>query len=133
MQFVVENLVNLVNRTPAVVLVVFVLSFLANVFQIISFLRENRRLKQEQAQLKEERELRKSLAQTVATYEFILQRADKNIRTESELEDVEKEISTKESVAQELSNRTDYLRFSENDREGDQKSRVERHERAARN
>lgn len=95
-------IVGLINDNPAIFLIVFIISLLANLIQIYTFFRDRRRLREELAE-------KAKLANLVDTYEYILNLAQKNIKTEEQLAEVEQKISQKVNFIGEMEARVQTL------------------------
>ncbi len=85
--------------------ILFVLSLLANSFEIFGFFRERRKYKEEQKQRKQDEERLK-------VYEYLFDTAEKSISSKNELETLKEEIGKKENVLPELERRIELLRLA---------------------
>jgi hypothetical protein len=93
-----ENLVDFLQRNPNAVLVVFIVSAVANIIQIGTYFRDRRRLREQNSESQK-------LIKLVDTYEYILNIAQKSLDTEDKLVEVEKDINLKKQQVNELNER----------------------------
>lgn len=99
---ILESIIEFLNNNPFVFTAMFVISLLANIIQIYTFLADRRRLKDEIAE-------KNKLTKMVETYEYLLNLAQKNIKTEEQLKSVEQEIVSKSDIVGELASRAETL------------------------
>jgi hypothetical protein len=97
------HLKTLVEQNAVWFLLFFGLSVLANLLEILSYLREGQRWREETRQREADRK-------RLATYEYLFDRADKQVMTQAELKAVDDEISKRSSAIPELERRIEQLR-----------------------
>jgi hypothetical protein len=90
-----KQLAELISKNPPVVVAVFLLSLIANLIQIGTYIRDRRRLKYEE-------EERKRLTKLVDTYEDVLQIAKETVEDKGKLATLKTEIQETSSKAAEL-------------------------------
>lgn len=100
-----DHIKSLIEGNAASFLIFFTLSVVANVFQILSFLGERRRSREQAKQRQDEHRL-------LTTYEFLFSRAEKQVMSEAELKSLDAEIDKKSSSIPELERRIDLLRVA---------------------
>jgi len=89
---IITWLINLFTNNPPFVLAMFILSVMANLIQVGTYFREQRRLKSEQIE-------RNKLAQLVSTYEDVLKIAKETVQDKDKLEKLKDEIQASSSKA----------------------------------
>ncbi len=99
---ILELIIEILNNNPFAFMAIFVISLLANIIQIYTFIADRRRLKDEIAE-------KNKLLKLVETYEYLLNLAQKNIKTEAQLKSVEQEIAHKSDIVGELASRAEIL------------------------
>lgn len=97
-----EQIATFLENNSIVVMAMFFLSLAANIIQISTYIRDKRLLK-------EERQERERLNKAIDTYEYLFDLAKQNIKTEEELEGVEKVIAEKSEEANKLSERLRHI------------------------
>lgn len=95
---ILEGIVRILNSNPIIFLVIFILSLIANLIQIYTFIQDRQQIKTEIAE-------KAKLAKLVDTYEYILNLAKHNIKTEGQLAILEAEITQKANVIGEMDSR----------------------------
>src|SRR4051812_29970455 len=93
---------DLVNNNPTAFLLIFLLSCVANVIQVYTFLRDRRRFKEEEIE-------KVKLNNLLDTYRYTINLAKINMRTEEQLDEVQKEIANKTTLVDEMSERVGNL------------------------
>lgn len=89
---IIDWLINLITNNPPFVLAMFVLSAMANLIQVGTYFRDQRRLKSEQAE-------RNKLSQLVSTYEDVLKIAKETVQDKDKLSKLKDEIQASSSKA----------------------------------
>jgi hypothetical protein len=93
-----EFLARLISKNAYSVILTFGISLVANILQISTYLRDRRRSERETAD-------REQLLKQLAKYQYIVGLAERNIKTEEQLEQVEKDILQRTSAAKDVENR----------------------------
>ena len=100
-----DTIAEFLGKNTPVVIFTFTLSFIANIIQVLSFFRDQRRLKEEK---KESTRLQK----LVDTYEYIINLAQKNIKTDEQLKVAEDNIRSQQDTARAISERIEHIQSS---------------------
>ncbi|MBL8099689.1 MAG: hypothetical protein JNK81_10930 [Anaerolineales bacterium] len=101
-QEILVKFAEFLNQNPSIVIAGFVLSLLANVIQVSTFLTERRNKNFEKAE-------RERLTRLVDTYESVLKIAKETVEDKDKIEGLKSEIQQKTSTATELSSRIQSL------------------------
>ncbi len=102
---ILESIQRLLEGNSAVFLALFIISLLANLFEISGFFRERRKRTEEHEQrAKDEERLR--------VYEFLFEAAQESITTEEELDELRKEVARRRDVIPQLEQRIELLRLA---------------------
>lgn len=99
---ILDHIIQIINHNPFIFLSVFALSLIANALQVYTFVQDRQRLKEELVE-------KSRLLKLVDTYEYILNLAKQNIRTEKQLRDIEEKIAQKTNLIEEMSERIGLL------------------------
>lgn len=97
-----QLIADFISKNPSVIILVFIISFVANFIQVSTYLRDRRKLKHEEAE-------KQRLAKLVDTYEDVLQIAKETVADKEKLLILKNEIQETSSKAMELSERVEYL------------------------
>jgi hypothetical protein len=100
-----ESLKEIVEKNPLIFLTLSSVGLIASILEIVGFLGERRKRRIE----KVEREKQERL---LSTYEYIFSRADKSIRNERELKELEDEIGERTNLIPELEQRIHSLKLA---------------------
>lgn len=100
-----EAIAEFLGKNAPVVIATFALSFAANIIQVLSFFRDQRRLK-------DEREESQRLQKLVDTYGYVMDLAQRNIKTDEQLRIAEDDIRARQTTAKAISERIDQIQLA---------------------
>lgn len=92
------TIADFISRNAYLVSATFIISLLANLLQITTYLRDKRRIK-------EEAEERNRLASQLDKYRYIVGLAERNIKTEEQLQQLETDITKRQTAAKDIEDR----------------------------
>lgn len=100
-----DAIVELINKNPYLVIVTFSISFLANFIQIFTYFRDR-------ARIKEEKEESERLFSELQKYKYVVGLAERNIKTEEALREVEEDIAERQNTAAEIEKRMQQMQLA---------------------
>ena len=92
-----------ISRNAYLVITTFVVSLFANILQITTYLRDKRRIREEASE-------RDRLASQLEKYRYIVGLAERNIKTEEQLEQIENDITKRKTAAKDIEDRIVQMR-----------------------